>query len=223
MVNHRGKRTKPNARARTVSALAVMLLALAGTTLSACADRPGARPPAAGRPVAVEPALLSASALGADWAAGTTSVDGVRWPWAQEDCPGYRDGDFPAQRHRQAAAARQYLRTTPRAAALQVVEAYEPEWAGRALDDVRRVLLTCGSYPAYGGQVSFSLLDSDFAGDGALLVRGRIVTAEAPAAVSYFVVVRRGLVVSTLNLPDPGDESGARAVAARLVEQLDRV
>jgi hypothetical protein len=222
VVNHRGKRTKPSARARTVSAFVLTLLALAATILSACADRPGAQP-AADRPVAVEPALLAAGALGADWTVGTTSADGARWPWAQEDCPGYRDGDFPAQRHRRAAVARQYLRTTPRAAALQVVEAYEPDWAGRALDDVRRVLVTCGSYPAYGGQVSFNLLDSDFAGDEALLIRGRIVTSDAPATVSYFVVVRRGPVVSTLNLPDPGDEGTARTLATRLTEQLDRV
>ncbi|MGW4464450.1 hypothetical protein [Micromonospora sp. NPDC004704] len=212
----------PIAPMRAVSTLVVTLLALAGMTLSACGGGPAADGPASG-PAAVEPALLGAEALGGDWTTGTTSADGTRWPWAQEDCPAYRDADFPAQRHRRDSVARQYLRASPRAAALQVVEAYEPDWATRAVEDVRRVLETCASYPAYGGQVSFSLLDSDFAGDAALLVRGRIVTADAPATVSYFVVVRRGSLVSTLNLPDPGGESGVRAVAARLAEQLDRV
>ena len=26
-----------------------------------------------------------------------------RWPWAQDDCPAYRDADYPAQGHRRAA------------------------------------------------------------------------------------------------------------------------
>jgi hypothetical protein len=190
--------------------LAVAILALTGLVLPGCADAPAA----------VEPALLGAGELGPDWTAGVVNPDEPRWPWVQEDCPTYRDADFPAQRHRQDAVARQYLRASSRAAALQVVEAYESGWASRALDDVRRVLRTCGTYSAYGGQISFNLLDSDFAGDAALLIRGRISSPDVPATASYFVVVRRGDIVSTLNLPDSGGEDQARVVATRLASQL---
>lgn len=203
----------PVARGRACRALAVALLALAGATLSACADRP----------VEVEPALLTAGELGQDWTAAATDPNEPAWPWAQEDCPAYRDEDFPAQQHRSTAVARQYLHAPSRAAALQVVEAYEQEdWAGRALEDVRRVLAECGTYSAYGGKVSFSLLDANFVGDAALLVQGRIEVPDAPPTVSYFVVVRRGAVVSTLNLPDPGGEKRVRAVATHLAAHLDR-
>lgn len=231
MVNQNGGWTGSTRRIGTVRALAVAVLAVTGLALGGCADRPadpagpsvgGPVDPSVGGAVAAEPALLRADELGRVWTVGATDQGQPSWPWAQGDCSAYRDENFPAQRHRRSAVARQYQHPPSRAVALQVVEAYEQGWAERALEDVRRVLRDCGAYPAYGGQVSFSLLDSDFAGDAALLVRGRIEVPGGPATVSYFVVVRRGAVVSTLNLPDPGGEQQARAAAGRLAEHLGR-
>ncbi|MEO3744870.1 hypothetical protein [Plantactinospora sp. B5E13] len=96
------------------------------------------------------------------------------WPWSQADCPAYRDADCPARRHRRNAMQRRYQHESSQEAAMHVVEACQTGWVVRALDDVRRVVRTCFRYTAWGGTVSFAVLDDGrMRAEEGLLVRGR--------------------------------------------------
>lgn len=212
--------------------VAVLLAALPAGCATGEPDRQpavsGAAPPAAepgesdsGVGRRADAALLPADELGPGW----RMIDGTpgrpRWPWAQDDCPGYRDGEYPAQQHRTAAVQRGY--THGSSAALQVIEVYQPGWAERAMADARRVIEVCPTYGFLGGQVEFTLLDDAPVGDDALVVRGRIEHPGGPATVSYFISVRRGDLVSTLNLPDPGPEQRVRTITGVLLAFLGQV
>ncbi|MGW5561782.1 hypothetical protein ACWER9_31790 [Micromonospora sp. NPDC003944] len=164
--------------------------------------------------------LLGAGELGSDWREEAPRTGLPPWPWEQSSCPSYQSSDYPAQSHRRAAVQRYYRPSDGSTLAHHVVETYEPGWAERTVDDVRRVLLTCASYPVHGSQVSFDVVDPQYAGGAGLLVRGRIEHADVPSTVTYFVVLRRGETVSTLSLPDRGSRAAVDSIAAKAVARL---
>jgi hypothetical protein len=225
----------------TAAALPSLLLLVLVLTALACADpgadTPDATAPAGGGPSVTAPtgrgpgvaapdrsgpraldrALLPAAGIGPHWREIRDPAGTPSWPWAQPDCPAYRATDYPAQQHRDTAVQRGYL--GPDAQALQVVEAYRPGWGGRAMADARQVLQTCPRYEFLGGQVTFAVQHTAPVGDEVLIVRGTIERPDRPATVSYFLSVRRRDTVSTLNLPDPGEQR-VRELAGELAERL---
>ncbi|MFI6240561.1 hypothetical protein ACIBEF_11840 [Micromonospora sp. NPDC050795] len=164
--------------------------------------------------------LLRADDLGADWHEDDARTGLAAWPWEQDRCPNYRSSDYLAKSHRRAAVERYYRLSDGSSPAHHVVETYEPGWAERNVDDVRRVLLRCASYPVLGSQVSFDVVDPRYLEGAGMLIRGRIAHADTPSTVTYFVMVRRGETVSTVRLPDPGSQAVVDSVAARVVARL---
>ncbi|WBB66285.1 hypothetical protein [Micromonospora sp. WMMD812] len=209
---------------RNIAALlpAVALLTLA--LLTGCNQQPSSSTQAGARPVGtswLDPAILLHPAdLGPGWRESFAVPGQPAWPWDQSDCPAYRRDDYRAQSHRRDAIQRLYRMDEPSLTAHHIVESYESGWGGRALDDVRRVLRQCANYTLLGARMSFVVVETPDLGDGALVVRGRIDRDAAPPTVAYFVTVRRGDTVSTLNLPDPGRQAAVDAIAARQVARL---
>ncbi|MDW5327403.1 hypothetical protein [Plantactinospora sp. KLBMP9567] len=225
-------RSGPGGR-EPLAATAVLLVVLAVAGLTAgCGADPARRPPVgqeaqltasgpADRPVTLDLALLQPSGLGTGWRQSPHPPEQPPWPWLQADCPAYREGDYPAQRHRTGAVQRRYRHEPSELVATQVVEAYEPGWAVRALDDVRRVVTTCSRYDAYGASISFTPLDISLPPADGLVVQGRIDSPGAPARSTLLVVVRRDNRLSTLNVPGPLDRATAYAVVKKLADLLD--
>ncbi|MFI7603885.1 hypothetical protein ACIBTV_02030 [Micromonospora sp. NPDC049366] len=209
---------------RIVVLLAMVVLAALTTGCQRPPGGSGGSEPGATRPVGVSwtdpAALLSAADLGPGWQERATAPEQPRWPWEQADCPAYRREDYRAQAHRRDAVQRFYDRAGASATVHHIVEAYEPGWGGPALDDVRAVLRRCAAYLVLGARMAFTLVDTPPLGDGALLVRGLIAHSGSTPTTAYFVVVRRGDTISTLNLPDPGHRAAVEAVAARQVARL---
>ncbi|WP_422773736.1 hypothetical protein ACN28C_13060 [Plantactinospora sp. WMMC1484] len=169
----------------------------------------------------LDAALLAPTGLGEGWRQSPHPPEPPPWPWLQEDCPAYREADYPAQRHRTGAVQRRYRYEGSALVATHVVEAYEAGWAARALDDVRRVLDTCRRYDAYGGSISFTLLDTALPPQDGLIVQGRIESPGTSARSTLLVAVRHGERLSTLQIPGPVDQHTAYAVAAKLGDLLD--
>ncbi|MET7952264.1 hypothetical protein [Micromonospora sp. NPDC005324] len=163
---------------------------------------------------------MQPSEIGAGWRERVAQSAAPSWPWDQSDCPNYRSENYKAQLHRRGAIQRFYELEERSLTAHQVVEKYEPGWAVRSVDDVRQVLKQCATYILMGSRLSFSLVDASYLDGAGLLVRGRIEHVSSPATNAYFIAVRRGNIVSTLNLPDLGSEAEVRAIAARLVARL---
>ncbi|MFY1672607.1 hypothetical protein ACN27G_22010 [Plantactinospora sp. WMMB334] len=212
-----------------------MLLAATGVVAACGSGSPGPSPagqappvvatdPDDGRPAPsalLDAALLAPTGLGEGWRQSSHPPEPPPWPWLQADCPAYRDADYPAQRHRTGAVQRRYRHDGSAMVATHVVEAYEPGWAARALDDVRRVLDTCRRYDAYGGTISFTLLDSDLPPQDGLIVQGRIESPGTSARSTLLVAVRHGERLSTIQIPGPVDRRTGYAVAEKLGDLLD--
>ncbi|MBG6064728.1 hypothetical protein [Micromonospora ureilytica] len=164
--------------------------------------------------------LLVAGDLGSDWREDDARTGMPAWPWEQGNCPNYRSGDYPAKSHRRAAVERYYRPFDGSSPAHHVVETYEPGWAERNVDDVRRVLLRCASYLVLGSQVSFDVVDPHYLNGAGMLIRGRIEHADIPNTVTYFVMLRRGETVSTVSLPDSGSQAAVDLIAAKAVARL---
>jgi hypothetical protein len=90
-----------------------------------------------------------------------------------------------------------------------VIERFEPGWAPRSVTDVRRVLATCGHYPVPGGTVAFAVIATGLAGADSLLVEGII-----GVSATYFLVIRDGPLVSTVEVPGTLGEPFVRRLAA---------
>ncbi|MFV2021816.1 hypothetical protein [Micromonospora sp. LOL_023] len=168
--------------------------------------------------------FVAAEALGPGWSYRPERLGVPRWPWVQDDCPAYRDVDYPAHHHRLGAEQRRYHHPSSADLALGVVEVYEPTWAQRAMVDVRKVVQTCPTYRFGTASISFELLDpgperADH--PDRLLVRGRIEYPQS-TTVSYFLSVRRGETVATLSLPDPGSSTAAQQTLHQMAEALSR-
>ncbi|MFC3501507.1 hypothetical protein ACFOOK_11145 [Micromonospora krabiensis] len=209
---------------RIFALLATVVLTALTTGCQRTPAELGGSEPGVTRPVGVSwtdpAALLPATDLGPGWRERATAPEQPRWPWEQADCPAYRAEDYRAQVHRLDAVQRFYDRADGSATAHHIVEAYEPGWGGPALDDVRAVLRRCAGYLVLGARMSFTLVGTPPLADGALLVRGLIAHSGSAPTTAYFVVVRRGDTISTLNLPDPGHRAAVEAVAARQVARL---
>jgi hypothetical protein len=98
---------------------------------------------------------------------------------------------------------------------------YEAGWAESHLSDLVSVLPRCARISLGGGVVvTLSVVDSDFAGDGSLLVR-----EEDGDETQYHALVRQGDVQALLRIHTGGDESQPRSIATaaavRLCEAVD--
>ncbi|MFF5052891.1 hypothetical protein ACFY1S_06895 [Micromonospora sp. NPDC000663] len=164
--------------------------------------------------------LLSAGDLGAAWREGDAPAGSPPWPWEQSSCPHYRGGDYPARSYRQSAVERFYRPADGSSPAHHVVEKFAPGWAERNVEDVRRVLVRCADYRMLGSRISFTVVDQNYRAGAGMLIRGRIEHEDRPATVTYFVVLKRGEVVSTFSLPDPGSRAALDSVAARAAARL---
>ncbi|MEH0927126.1 hypothetical protein [Micromonospora sp. CPCC 205558] len=164
--------------------------------------------------------LLVAGDLGSGWHEDDMRTGLPPWPWEQDDCPNYQSGDYPAKSHRRAAEQRYYRPSDGSSPVHHVVETYEPGWAERSVDDVRRVLLRCASYLVFGSRVSFEVVDPQYLGGAGMLIRGRIARADASHTVTYVAMLRRGETVSTVSVPDPGSQAAVDSIAARAVARL---
>ncbi|MDG4789223.1 hypothetical protein O7626_25380 [Micromonospora sp. WMMD1102] len=204
-----------------------VVLAAAGCTAEPAPRAPaaeGTRSTASGpgqRPAALDVALLRPDGLGAGWRQSAHPPEPPPWPWLQADCPAYRDEDYPAQRHRVGAVQRRFRHEPSELVATQVVEDYQPGWAVRALDDVRRVVRTCARYDAYGATVSFTVLETELPPGGGLVVQGRIESPGTPTRSTLLVAVRQHDRLSTLNIPGPVDPDTAIIVVRKLADLLD--
>lgn len=124
--------------------------------------------------------------------ASTASTD--PWVWKMPDCVGYDPADYDASAYRVAVTVD----------GARTVERYRPGWAEQAMAEIREVVVACGSYEhggyhdpkAYLGQNA--VVDSGFAGDGALLIRTTRLAPPEPVRVTYAAVVRRGDAVTTI-------------------------
>jgi hypothetical protein len=185
-------------------ASALVSVVLAAMAAPGC-GRPPARPAESSAAPAVNPpAVLPAPAelAGKGWrrvvpAPGSPVPD---WPWALRRCVLYRAADYPAQQHRQAVAQQRYVARGGRTITV-TVERFEPGWAARTMDDVRRVLETCVRYEYSAAAADY--LDShtmtleSFAGDDSLLVETVRITTARPAENRHAAVTRQGdLVIS---------------------------
>lgn len=194
--------------ARLVGAVLVATLLVTGCATPDSGAAPGAgSAPAAGAAGGTTAAVrdtwfVAPTALGPGWSYQPRQLGVPRWPWAQDDCPTYRDADYPAQVHRVAAAQRRYHHSTATGLALAVVEVFQPDWAAQAIADAEQVVRTCPTYRFGPGTITFELLDPER--PAALLVRGRIDHPQSAPTVSYFLAVRHDDTVATLSLPDPG-------------------
>ncbi|WP_433650100.1 hypothetical protein ACQP2C_27010 [Micromonospora zamorensis] len=198
--------------------LSVLVMMAAG-----CQSEPGVGPDErhTANPERGDPSmLLGAGDLGPGWNEDDARTGLPPWPWEQGNCPNYRSDDYPAKSHRRAAVQRYYRLSDGSSPAHHVVETYEPGWAERNVDDVRRVLLRCASYLVLGSRVSFDVVDPDYLEGPGMLIRGRIEHADIPHTVTYFVMLRRGETVSTVSLPDPGSQAAVDSIAARAVARL---
>ena len=159
--------------------------------------------PAAAQAAAPADLLPSAEDLGAGWrrvvAAPAPPVP--EWPWALPHCVLYRAADYPAMEHR-AAVHRQRYAGRPGQTISVTVERFQPGWAARSMDDVRRLLDVCVRYEYSDASTEF--LDSHtmtleaFAGDDSLMVETVRITAARPADNRFTAVVRRGELVITI-------------------------
>jgi hypothetical protein len=176
------------------------------------------------QPAAVERSglsmLLGAGDLGSGWHADDARGGLPPWPWEQDDCPDYLSSDYTAKSHRRAAVERYYRLPDGSPPAHHVVETYEPGWAEQDVDDVRQVLRRCASYVVQGATVSFDIVDPQYLGGVGLLVRGRIEHVGTPATTRYFVMVKRDETVSTISLPDLGNQAAVDSIAAKAVARL---
>lgn len=163
--------------------------------------------------------LLPAEVVGRGWVASESSAV-PPWPWVQKDCPTYRDADYAAQSHRLKASQRSYANAATGQSALHVVETYEPGWAAQAVNDVRRVLRACGRYDAWGGSISFTVLPTPNVCDETLTVRGEIRRPGIPTSTAYFLSVRCGERVSTLNIPSIDKAGSPSELGRRTAERI---
>jgi hypothetical protein len=188
-------------------------------------------------PATIPPtAMLTAAELGAGTRAepiDDLGPDGPDWPWELTDCATYRPADYPSQDRRGPGRALSFARDGS-AVATQFVERY-PASGAENLDDVRRVLAACARYrvtgpPLYdersGRDDRLDVIDTGLAGDESLLVRrtrawleGDPLAPVGSPTVSYLVVVRRGDLVTTIDV-NRDDEQFARQIASRAATHL---
>jgi hypothetical protein len=93
---------------------------------------------------------------------------------------------------------------------------YEAGWAESHLSDLFSVLPRCSRVPLGGGVVvTLSVVDTDFTGDGSLLVR-----EENGDETQYHALVRQGDVEAMLRIHTGGDECQARSIVAAVTVRL---
>jgi hypothetical protein len=202
---------------------AALVLAGAGLAvllLRHAAQRSGPNPIGQATTLVTDPLArdtLQPADLGLGWRPSSAGATGSpSWPWDQSGaCPGYRAADYPAQDHRLRARAVAFTDSVGNGVR-EVIEEYQPGWAGRSLADLQKVLTTCASYPGPGGTVTFRVVVDGLAGPDSRLIVGTI----GAGATTYFLVVRDGSVLLTVQVPGALGEPYARQLAARLQQRI---
>ncbi|WP_144022667.1 hypothetical protein [Asanoa hainanensis] len=110
---------------------------------------------------------------------------------------------------------------------MNIVETYEPGWAARAMADLHRVLRTCRSYQASGADISLRAVPTTNVCDETVTVHGQLRRPGKPPSTAYFVIVRCGDQVTTLEIPslddtDPAAHDLGRRLAARIRNRRGR-
>jgi hypothetical protein len=93
---------------------------------------------------------------------------------------------------------------------LEEVSGYQNTWAARHMDDLRAVLPRCTTVDIMGNpnqRATLTVVDSNFTGDGAILIR-----ETRNGTVQYHAVVRQGSVEARLRIHNGATQSQARAV-----------
>lgn len=127
-------------------------------------------------------------------------------------------GDYTtADDHRVANRKRNVSRDDDRYV-LEQVSRYAPTWAARHIDDLREVLPSCTTVDIMGDpnrRATLTVVGTDFAGDGAVLIRENL-----NGAVQYHAVVRQGDVEARLRIHTGATESQARAIVVAAAGRL---
>jgi hypothetical protein len=152
---------------------------------------------------------------------------GDRWYWGNILCPAYHTADYQSLSHLEKVATQGF--ESSGAAVHQHVTRYAPGWGGHALTDSRQAVNTCaGSAPPNPStplQSHYTVLDTGFAGDAALLIRETTFvlgpSGEPPTATTNLVViVRVGDLLTLLHILSPADEAFARRLAIKAATRL---
>jgi hypothetical protein len=101
---------------------------------------------------------------------------------------------------------------------LEEVSRYEAAWAQQHLRDLRAVLPTCRTVDIMANpndQATLTVVDTDFAGDGAVLVKEVRGTQ-----TQYHAVIRQGDYEARLRIHTGATESTARAIAVKAAQRL---
>jgi hypothetical protein len=147
-------------------------------------------------------------------------ADGPNWRWGEVmgECPGYRAADYPAQGARTAARILTYRRDAA-AVAFELVERFPAGRSAAAFDEVLSLLSRCPGFETAERRVEFTVAGRDVAGDESVLVRGVSTFPAGSPHVTYYVTMRVGEFVATVEVIG-GTEAGARRLgelaAARL-------
>ena len=101
---------------------------------------------------------------------------------------------------------------------LEEVSGYQNTWAARHMDDLRAVLPRCTTVDIMGNstqRATLTVVDSNFTGDGAILIR-----ETRNGTVQYHAVVRQGNVEARLRIHTGATQSQARAVVVAAAARL---
>lgn len=127
-------------------------------------------------------------------------------------------GDYTnADEHRVVTRKRNVYRDDERYV-LEEVSRYQNTWAARHMDDLRAVLPRCTTVDIMGNpnqRATLTVVDSNFTGDGAILIR-----ETRNGTVQYHAVVRQGNVEARLRIHTGATQSQARAVVVAAAARL---
>ncbi len=101
---------------------------------------------------------------------------------------------------------------------LEEVSGYQNTWAARHMDDLRAVLPRCTTVDIMGNsnqRATLTIVDSNFTGDEAILIR-----ETRNGTVQYHAVVRQGNVEARLRIHTGATQSQARAVVVAAAARL---
>jgi len=155
--------------------------------------------------------------------------NGIPWRFGGL-CDAQTSADFPAVEHHLSLDAVGHLDENTRYpdlhSVIEDVTRYEPGWATRSLEDVRRAIALCGTATPPPGVAPQRLYleGNGFAGDESILVRQESYfyqgeTIDPDPLVIYFAVVRVGDVVATVSSTS-GDPDYVRTLGERAAARI---
>ncbi len=165
--------------------LLCVLLAMAPVPSSGCAAR-------GQRHVELDRALLATSDFPAGWSSGAASAPDLVSE-LEAGCPVAPSAPV---NHRIGQQAEAFHAGT--AIAAHRVERFEPGWAPRTMDKLRRLLGECARFDAGDRLHTYAILEQNFAADESLLIKSVRVTPPTGTDERYAAVVRRGDLIATV-------------------------